>query len=103
LRTPQGYKEIRSIDIKLDGGEADVNIYFKEGKRKRFSDELREEIVRAIWQNRLYSLRRIKMQVEYTVRFELALRGREAARLQHEYGPRPYGWLSAEESAALTP
>jgi hypothetical protein len=53
--------------------------------------EVREEIVRLFWLSRLYPLTEIQLWTGESTTVELT--GAHARRLEHRYGPRPYGPL----------
>lgn len=61
--------------------------------------DAREEVVKLLWLSRLYPLREIWFAEPYAmvVRDRVRLKGAEAQRLRHRYGPRPYGPFPDDE------
>lgn len=62
---------------------------------------VRDEIVRVLWQSRLYPLREVRLWTGESTTVKLT--GVEAKRLKHRHGPRPYGPLPPALASLETP
>lgn len=85
-----------SVKIVLDNGHATIELGSK--KNQDAIAGIRDEVVRLLWNSRLYPLKHIRFEKGLTTTHTVMWNRTEKRRLRHLYGPRPYGPLPKDLS-----